>query len=82
MREILTLSLPSKVKKMALANSRSKGFGSVSEYVKHLLVEDDDVISEKELFADIKAARREHRAGKCIDADSVSLMDIYYGKKN
>lgn len=82
MREILTISLPRGLKEAAAQKAKRAGFKSLSGYVKQLLSDDSALLSEKELWADIKAARKEYRAGKCVDADSVSLMDIYYGKKN
>ena len=82
MREILTISLPRGLKETSAQKAKREGFKSLSGYVKHLLAEDSDLLPEKELLADVRAARREHRTGKCADANSVSLMDIYYGKKN
>jgi len=82
MRNILTLSLSDELKESAQNMAKKRGFSTVSGYVRFLLREDKDVITDKELWEDIKAARRDYREGKCIDADSINLMDLYDGKKN
>jgi len=81
MREILSLSLPAKLKKLAMQRARERGFGSVSAYIKKLLLEDDDLISEKELLEDIRIAEKEHAEGKLKTLET-SILDLYDQHKN
>jgi len=71
MREIITLSVPSKTKKLIKKRAKLNGFASVSAYIKFLVSEDDDLISEDKLMAEVKQARKDYREGKAIEADSI-----------
>ncbi len=72
MREILTLSLPQKTKQLIKNRAKNKGFTSVSGYIKYLLSQDDDLISEKELLQSVKQARQDYKQGKTIKAKSIA----------
>jgi hypothetical protein len=75
MREVLTLSLPGNTKNLIKQRAKIRGFASVSEYVKNLFEEDNDLISETELVTTIKEARAEHARGETKELKS--LMEIY-----
>lgn len=73
MRQVLSISLPENLVKQIKNRVKNKGFNSVSEYFKHLFEEDsNNIISEKELLADIKQAEAEYAQGKTIKAESIS----------
>ncbi|HPA25707.1 MAG TPA: hypothetical protein PLK76_03040 [bacterium] len=72
MREVLSISLPSKTLTTIKQKIKVRGFDSVSEYIKHLLDLDENLISEKELLATVKQARREYDKGKAIKANSMA----------
>ncbi len=74
MREVLTLSLPPKTTQLIKKKAKSKGFDSVSGYIKYLITIDDDMISADELLKMAKEAREDYKKGKTIKAKS--LMDL------
>lgn len=71
MKELLSISLPTKDVEKIKKIAKKRGFLSVSSYVKHLLQE-DDVISEKELLSMAKKARAEYRKGTIRRAKSIA----------
>jgi len=71
MRNILTLSLSDELKESAQKMAKKRKFGTVSEYIRFLLREDKDVITDEELWEDVQAARRDYREGKTIKAKSL-----------
>lgn len=74
MRQVLSLSLPKQATREIKALSKKRGFDSVSGYVKHLVEMDKDIISEKELWEDIKQGRKDYKDGKCIKAKSMAEL--------
>ena len=52
MRQVLSVSLPEKTIQTVKEKTKTRGFGNVSNYIKHLikLDEEDDWISEEELL--------------------------------
>lgn len=74
MRQVLSLSFPPEEIKYIKNISKRKGFESVSSYIKHLVNEDKDLISEEELFETIKQGRKDYLEGKAVTAKSV--MDL------
>lgn len=72
MRQVLSISLPSQTMATIKQKTQKRGFESVSEYIKHLLALDEDLVSEKELLETVKQARAEYKTGKFIKAGSIS----------
>ncbi|MFA6486724.1 MAG: hypothetical protein WCT40_05185 [Candidatus Magasanikbacteria bacterium] len=72
MRQVLSLSLPATDVIQIKHLSKKRGYSSVSSYVKHLLAEDSDLISETELLKTIRHAHAEYRAGKSIKLNSLA----------
>ncbi len=75
MRDVLTLSVPTDLKKSIKKKSLERGFNSVSDYVKYLIKEDNDLIPATDLLKDAREAKKEYKAGKTIKAKS--LVDLY-----
>ena len=71
MREILTLSLPKALKEAAQKMAKKRGFGTISGYIRYLIEEDKDVITDDELWREIQIARKEYKEGKTIKAKSL-----------
>lgn len=73
MRQLLTLSLPAKTKKLVQKRAKKRGFDSVSKYLRFLIDEDNDndVISSEQLLKDIEKAKKENKKGEYIEAKSV-----------
>jgi len=71
MRNILTLSLSNELKESAQKMAKKRGYSTVSGYVRFLLTEDKDVITDDELWREIQIARREYKQGKTIKAKSL-----------
>lgn len=74
MREVLSVSLPSQTLATIKQKTKKRGFGSVSEYIKHLLYLDEDLISEDELLKSVRQARVEYKNGKIIKANSIAEL--------
>jgi len=74
MRQVLSISLPSRTLTAIKRKTKIRGFESVSEYVKHLLDLDEDLISEEELWKTVKQARQEYRKDKVIKAKSMAHL--------
>ena len=64
MRQILSISLPFTELGHAKKTAKKRGYSSVSEYIKNLIQEDTNLITEEELLKDVAIARREYKAGK------------------
>ena len=72
MRKVLSLSLDAKTISQVKKQSRQAGFDNVSQYMRHLLAAQDDIITEDELALELKAAKQEYAAGKTIQARSLA----------
>ena len=72
MRKILSLSLDAKIISQVKKQSRQFGFANVSQYVRHLVAENDDIITEDELVKMARVAEKEYREGKTIKANSLA----------
>lgn len=64
MREIITISLPAKTRQMLKKRLKKRGFKGASEYVRYLLEQDEDVISQDELLVMAKKAEKDYKDGK------------------
>lgn len=74
MRQVLSISLPGETVKEIKNRIKVRGFDSVSNYIKFLVEEDDELISEKELLQAVKEARKEYKEGKTIKAKSLAEL--------
>lgn len=72
MRKVISFSLDAKTINKVKKQSRQFGFANVSQYVRHLVVGQDDVITEDELVRELEEAKREYAAGKTIQARSLA----------
>jgi len=73
MRQILSISMPMETINAIKKRVKKSGFNSISEYFKYLFsMDNNNIISEKELLAEIKQAREEYKKGKTIKANSIA----------
>jgi Arc/MetJ-type ribon-helix-helix transcriptional regulator len=72
MRQILSLSLPANISRQVKTRVKARGFDSISSYIKYLVIQDSDLISENELMRTIKQSRLEHKKGQSVKADSIA----------
>lgn len=72
MRQVLSLSLPATDVQHIKSLAKKRGFESLSTYVKYLFKADEDLISESDLLTAWQEARKEYRAGKSIQANSIA----------
>jgi Arc/MetJ-type ribon-helix-helix transcriptional regulator len=86
MRKVLSISITSVLERDIKLKTKKRGFASVSDYIKSLVVSDDDLISEEELLEDIRRGREEYKKGKVIKAKSITDLvknaDKYKAKLN
>jgi Arc/MetJ-type ribon-helix-helix transcriptional regulator len=68
----MCLSFPAAEAGQIKTLAKRRGFESVSAYVRQLVKDDEDVISEASLLKAASAARREYRSGKTIKARSIA----------
>jgi len=64
MRQALSISLPTDAVRFIQTQVKQRNFDSVSEYVRHLLSLDQELISEDEVLRLHRSALRAHKAGK------------------
>jgi len=74
MRQVLSISLPSQTMATIKQKTKKRGFESVSEYIKHLLALDEDLISEEKLLKSVRQARVEYKNGQTIKANSIAEL--------
>jgi Arc/MetJ-type ribon-helix-helix transcriptional regulator len=72
MRKVLSISITDTLEKEIKQRTKQRGFNSVSDYIKSLLVVDEDLISEEELLEISKRAREDYKNGKLIKAKSLA----------
>lgn len=72
MRQVLSLSLPATDVRQIKNLAKKRGYSSASSYIRHLLKEDKDIISESELLTIVRQARKEYKKGKAIKAASIA----------
>ncbi len=72
MRQVLSLSLPATDVRQIKSLAEKRGYPSVSSYVKYLFQSDKDLISETELLKSVRAARKEYRQGRSVQAKSMA----------
>jgi Arc/MetJ-type ribon-helix-helix transcriptional regulator len=75
MRKVLSISLSSDLEKKIKSKTKTKGFDSVSSYIKYLISIDNDLISEEELLEEVERAEREYEKGNFVKAKS--MADLY-----
>ncbi len=72
MHKALSISISDELEKEIKRKTKKRGFNSVSDYIKNLLLIDDDLISEEELLEISKKAREDFRKGDAIKAKSLT----------
>jgi Arc/MetJ-type ribon-helix-helix transcriptional regulator len=72
MRKVLSISITDVLEKEIKKRTKQRGFNSVSDYIKSLLIVDEDLISEEELLEDIKSGQEDYKKGKVIKAKSIA----------
>lgn len=63
MREIITISLPTKTRQMLKKRLKERGFRGASEYFRFLMSLDSDLISQKKLLQMAKEADHDYTNG-------------------
>jgi len=74
MRQVLSVSFPPKEIRYIKNISKKRGFESVSSYIKHLVKEDKDLISEEEILEATREAEEEYENGTIIKANSMEEL--------
>ncbi|MBI2415542.1 MAG: hypothetical protein HYV33_02655 [Candidatus Kerfeldbacteria bacterium] len=74
MRQIISLSLPTKQAVIMRKLTAQRGYKNVSQYITSLITMDADLISEAELIQSVKHARAEYKKGKVIKAKSLDEL--------
>lgn len=72
MRKVLSLSLNNNTITKVKRQAKTLGFGNTSEYLRHLIESQEDLISEEELVEAAKQAEEEYRTGRTIKAGSMA----------
>lgn len=72
MRQVLCLSIPPADVRQLKKIAKKRGHSSLSSYIKFLVEEDKDLITEAELLQTVRSARKEYQAGKSIKAKSLA----------
>jgi len=68
----VTISLPKTTALSVRKRSKQRGFNGVSSYIKYLIDQDEESISEKELLAIVRQARKDYRADRVLRARSLA----------
>lgn len=74
MRQIISLSLPTKQTATMRKLTVQRGYKNVSQYIADLITMDADLISEAELLKSVKQARAEYKKGKVVRAKSLDEL--------
>lgn len=71
MRKVLSISVTDVLEKDIKQKTKKRGFNSVSDYIKNLVVADEDLISEEELLEDIRRGEEDYKKGRVVRASSI-----------
>jgi len=71
MRKVLSISITEDMEKKVKQKTKKGGFASVSDYIKHLLLVDESLISEEELLEDVRVAEEDYKKGRVVTAKSL-----------
>lgn len=63
MREIITISLPKTTRKTLALRIKTRGFHGMSEYMRYLIQQDTDLISQDEIIAMTQQADHDYKKG-------------------
>lgn len=74
MRQIISLSLPTKQAVTMRKLTTQRGYKNVSQYITNLITMDADLITEAELLQSVKQARAEYKKGKVVQAKSLDEL--------
>lgn len=74
MRDIITVSLTKEAKQALKTRVKKRRFRGTSEYIRYLLEQDEDVITQEELIKIADRAKKDYKKGKL--KKYASLADI------
>ncbi|MFZ3054592.1 MAG: hypothetical protein WA091_01230, partial [Minisyncoccales bacterium] len=72
MRKVLSISVTSVLERDIKQKTKKRGFNSVSDYIKNLVVADEDLISEEELLEEIRRGEEEYEKGDVVRGKRLS----------
>lgn len=72
MRKVLSISVTDVLERDIKRKTKKRGFDSVSDYIKNLVVADEDLISEEELLEDIRKGEEDYKKGNVIRGKRLS----------
>lgn len=64
MRDIITVSLTKEAKQALKTRVKQRKFRGTSEYIRYLLAQDEDVITQEELLTIAAQAKKDYKKGK------------------
>lgn len=64
MRQVLSISMPAQLITEVKKRIEKRGYSSISDYIKHLIKEDDGCMTDDEILKAAKDAEREYKQGK------------------
>jgi hypothetical protein len=71
MRKALNIIITDDLEKRIKKTAKQRGFSSVGDYIKMLILENSDLVSEEELMEVSKSARKDFKNGKLIKEKSL-----------
>lgn len=72
MRKVLSVSVTDVLEKEIKKKTKKRGFDSVSDYIKSLVIADDNLISEEELLEDIRKGEEDYKKGDVVRGKRLS----------
>jgi len=72
MRKVLSISVTDVLEKDIKQKTKKRGFNSVSDYIKNLVIADENLISEEELLEDIRRGEEDYKKGNVIRGKRLS----------
>jgi len=72
MRKVLSISVTDVLERDIKQKTKKRGFNSVSDYIKNLVVADEDLISEEELLEDIRRGEEDYKKGNVVRGKRLS----------
>jgi hypothetical protein len=71
MRKVLNILVTDYLEKEIKKTAKQRGFSFASDYIKMLILENSDLVSEEELIKISKSARKDFKNGKLIKEKSL-----------
>jgi len=72
MRKVLSISITDTLEKEIKEKTKRKGFSSVSDYIKSLLIMDEDLISEEEILEMAERAKKDYKNDNLVKVKSLA----------